>query len=85
MRAITLWTLFPVVTCAVSALLLQRLGMHDLYRFFLVITVMYTVIYGLSSFSREKISVGHIFLLFGFFYAAFYSGHIIGPKYEAIW
>jgi hypothetical protein len=83
--AFLLWILFPIVMGAGFALLLKQAGVHDLYRFILVLILVVGVTYGLNHLSRESVNVRHIMMLFAFFYAAVYSGHIIGPTYEAVW
>lgn len=84
-RKLLLWIFVPILTSAISAILLKSLGMHDLYRFILALLVLYTTFYGLNLSADKKTEFSTLLMLIGFFYAAFYSGHIIGPKYEAIW
>jgi hypothetical protein len=79
------WIIVPLLTTAIAAILLKRLGMHDLYRFVLVLLVLYTAFFALNLLADKKVAFSILFVLIGFFYAAFYSGLVLGPKYEAIW
>lgn len=75
----------PLIVVSVSAILLKNLGINDLFRFILVLLALYASLWAVNLFEREKIKRVVLFLFFGFFYTAFFSGHLIGPKYEAIW
>ena len=75
----------PVLASAAAAVLFKRLGMHNLFRFILVLATFAATLYALNLFLKAKLQSTIILVLAGFFYAAFYSGHIMGPRYEAIW
>lgn len=81
----SLWVLLPAAVALVVGLLLKSSGMHDLYRFILVMLALFTSFYALGSFFVKSWSAVHVFLLFGFFMSAFYAGKILGPRYETIW
>ncbi|MBN1559548.1 glycosyltransferase family 39 protein [candidate division KSB1 bacterium] len=68
-----------------SALLLKRLGLPDLYRFILVTAILSGTLYGANLIRGKQVRPSRILFLVAFFYAAFYSGRLIGLRYEAIW
>ncbi|MBN1466491.1 glycosyltransferase family 39 protein [candidate division KSB1 bacterium] len=82
--ATALLMLIGISVSGASALLLKRLGLADLYRFILVIAILYVTLTA-ANLVRRKIQLRRLFFLVTFFYAAFYSGHLIGPRYEAVW
>ena len=84
-REITILTLASILVSTAVAVLLKRLDMPDLYRFILVCVVLYSTISAFSLVKHKGADTWQILLFVGFFYAAFYSGHLIGPRYEAIW
>ncbi|MBN1481260.1 phospholipid carrier-dependent glycosyltransferase [candidate division KSB1 bacterium] len=79
------WIFPPLIVVSLSAILLKKLGVNDLSRFILVLLALYASLWAVNLFEREKIKRVVLFLFFGFFCTAFFSGHLIGPKYEAIW
>ena len=68
-----------------ATIVYKMMGLHDLYRFALVLALVSVVLYGLESVASWRIDKKRLLLLIGFFYTAFQSGLILGPRYEGIW
>jgi len=64
------WLLILLVLVGVSTVLLKKLGLHDLYRFVLVLAVAWSALYVLNLNAAIRLSPNRVLLLTGFVFAA---------------
>lgn len=68
-----------------SAIVFKMMGLPDLYRFVFVLALLCVALHALDMTSFWSFDTYQLLLLMGFFFAAFNSGLLLGPKYEAVW
>jgi 4-amino-4-deoxy-L-arabinose transferase-like glycosyltransferase len=68
-----------------TTIVYKMMGLHDFYRFLLVLALLAAVLHGLESMPSWRIDNWRLLLLLAFFYTALQSGLILSPRYEGIW
>jgi len=79
------WVVLLLVLAGGSSVVFKMMGLHDLYRFILVLALVYGALCGLEMAPHWSFEKYQFLLLSGFFFASFNSGLLLGPKYEAVW